>query len=778
MNDPDVELRALLLFEQLFEEPAARERLLGAELPAVRDAVLTLEAASSRSRASFPTVDGEQPARALMAIPRQVGVYRLGALIGEGGMAMVFAADRDDGLFEHHVAVKLIHPDCFSPSALARFADERRILARIEHPAVARLIDGGIADGWPYILMERIDGVPITRFVEQHELEQTDRVQMIVDVCAAVSAAHGALIAHGDIKPDNVLVEQGGRVRLLDFGVARLIEGDGAGQTAPLTPDFASPERRAGGLPSVSDDIYALGLLMAATLRSEAVSADLDAILSCATAPDVGARYGSVDALCTDLRRWQQQRPVAARQPTAAYRAQLYIARNWRILAAVALALIALGAVGTMAYRGWHQAQVRSAQADANATGLRRLSGYLLGELYDRLAAQPGTAQRRAEIATQAAAYLANLQVSQAAAPDLRLETARAYRRLAAVQGLPSVTNLGQPDAARVSLAKAEHLLGAPDDPGRADLFAERGWLAIDRWSLGGEGQDSIALTRDAKRDFATAQAIDPQNMSSRLGLIAASGNEAYDQLWTLDRPGDARDTLAHALAALRAQLWPPALRRYAIILEMRLLARLGDALYQADRPTDALKAYVAADRRLDAAMARYGTTPQFVILKGEYAFNIAGTLEDQPARLGEAINVADRGIALLNTLLAQGTDAAAEKKLLVLLAEKAVLLRAQGKIEAALAPSAESVALREKRLAGTPADPQRMRDLAIGLAPHAELLAQAHHPVEACATATRAVDTWRAIAAAGHLGALDKRKNQPNATALRERFCPATPSA
>lgn len=771
-SDAGIQLRALLLFERLFEEPAARERLLSREPPAVRDAVLTLEAASSRSRSSFPTVDGEQPARTLMAIPRSVGDYRLGELIGEGGMALVFAADRGDGLFEHRVAVKLIHPDCFTPSALTRFAEERRILARIEHPGVARLIDGGIAEGWPYILMERVDGLPITRFAQDHGLSPQDRVRLIVEVCAAVSAAHGALIAHGDIKPDNVLVEQSGRVRLLDFGVARLIEGDGAGQSSPLTPAFASPERRAGGLPSVSDDLYALGLLLAATLGSAPYPADLAAIIARAAAPDITARYSGADALRADLLRWLERRPVEARRHRPAYVTRLFVARNRRTLAILAMALLLVAGAGALAYRGWSEARMRSEQADANAAGLRRLSRYLLGDLYDRLAAQPGTAQRRAEIAAQAAAYLSDLHVSPDADPGLRLETARAYRRLAAVQGLPSVTNLGLPDAARASIASAQHLLAGAGDDRRAEMLSERGWLAIDRWALDGEGRASIALTHEARQDFSAARAIDPRDDASRLGLIAAAANEAYDLIWTLDRPAEARRMLEASLGAVRDHTWPAPLARQAALLEMRMLARLGDAEYQAGRVAESLDHFVAADRRLDAAIALYGTTPQFVILKGEYAFDIAGTLEEFPTRLEEAIGVADRGIAALRALLAQGTDAAAEKKLLVLLAEKAVLLRRQGRIVAAITPSAASVALREARLAGTPADPQRMRDLAIGLAPHAELLGEAGRHADACAAAERAVAMWARIDAAGHLGALDKRKNQPNAKALQGRFC------
>lgn len=190
MAEASAAAHALFLFEELSERPDARDTLLAGQPQEVIDLLAALERAAPKARLSFPTEEDARTRRHALPLPTPIGAYRL----GEGGMGLVFAADRCDGLFEHRVAIKLIHPDRFSERALDRFAQERRLLARLEHPGIARLLDGGItADGWPYIVMERIDGTQLDRFAAAAPTPGA-RVTLVEQVCDAVAAAHAALV--------------------------------------------------------------------------------------------------------------------------------------------------------------------------------------------------------------------------------------------------------------------------------------------------------------------------------------------------------------------------------------------------------------------------------------------------------------------------------------------------------------------------------------------------------------------------------------------------------
>ena len=262
--------------------------------------------------------------------------------------------------------------------------------------------------------------------------------------------------------------------------------------------------------------------------------------------------------------------------------------------------------------------------------------------------------------------------------------------------------------------------------------------------------------------------------MSARLGRITTEKSAGYDLIWSADKPAEALPRLKAALAELRATQWPVTLASQARMLEINLLNRIGDATYYADDIPGSLAPYREADALVDGGIAADGAIPQWLILKGENAFNISGSLGDIIGRNADALKVADEGVAKLKQLLAFGPDAAAEKKLLVLFGQQAVLLDQMGRTSDALVPSGNSVRLREARLARSPRDAQRMRDFAIGLVPNAELLAKAGKRDDACAVASRAAAAWAHIKALGNLGAMDARKNLPQSEALQRKFCTA----
>lgn len=328
---------------------------------------------------------------------RQLGAWRVVAVVGHGGMGAVYAVQRNDGAYAQLAALKLIRAAADSPAARERFLRERQLLAQLQHPNIATLLDGGFSDeGDPYFVMEYVEGAPIDRWCDTHRLGLRQRVQVFAQVLDAVAHAHRHLIIHRDLKPSNLLVDGDGRVKLLDFGIAKQLDAGDATATSDraLTFEYASPEQLHAAPITTATDIWQLGIVLhrllsgshpfgltrdtplakqlqllertpepltraasqasveQAALRGETDGAALAkalrggpaAIIETCLRREPGARYASVDALAADLRRWLEHRPVSAAPLGPGGRAALWLRRN-RLLAAaaaaVALALVA-----------------------------------------------------------------------------------------------------------------------------------------------------------------------------------------------------------------------------------------------------------------------------------------------------------------------------------------------------------------------------------------------------------------------------------------------------
>lgn len=316
------------------------------------------------------------------ARPERVGPYRLLDPLGEGGMGQVFLAQRDDGAFDRKVAVKFLHSGLLIGDLLARFEAERRTLARLEHPGIARLLDAGTTpESGPYFVLEYVDGVRLDQFAEQEQLLLEGRVQLWSQVIEAVAYAHERLVVHRDLKPSNILVEYDGTARLLDFGIAKVLEDDQdveltrTGERA-LTPAYASPEQIRGEEVTPRADVYALGVvgyelfsgrraygsrtskrheLERAVLESTPrslrgqVPADVDSILQRCLSKDPARRYASAGELLQDLNRFRSGHPVQARPDSLAYRSRLWIKRK-PIEASLIAALVVGSIVGAVLF--------------------------------------------------------------------------------------------------------------------------------------------------------------------------------------------------------------------------------------------------------------------------------------------------------------------------------------------------------------------------------------------------------------------------------------------
>lgn len=363
----------------------------------------------------------ETDAREERAIPERVGPWLLRGRIGQGGLATVYLAEREEP-FRQTVALKVLRSSFSGGEIARRLALERQILARLEHPGIARLIDGGtLPDGRPYLVMERVLGVPIDEFAARERLEPRARIELFLAACAAVQYAHQNLVIHRDLKPSNLLVTGDGSPKLLDFGIAKLLESDAPASDAAteagwrmLTPAFAAPEQILGLPPTTATDVYALGVLLyrllsgrhphplegsgraverrvldqepdlasralslrsadfadplwdspaAAERQSRHLRGDLDGILAKALARRPEARYPSVDRLADDLVRHLEGLPVRARRATFGYRAARFARRHRAALAAAALA--AAGLLGGAAAALWQAREALAARERA-----------------------------------------------------------------------------------------------------------------------------------------------------------------------------------------------------------------------------------------------------------------------------------------------------------------------------------------------------------------------------------------------------------------------------
>ena len=418
---------------------------------------------------------------------RQIGPYELCEQIAEGGMGTVYRAVRLND-FGKQVAIKLVKRGMDTEYILNRFRQERQILAGLDHPNIAQLLDGGATgDGRPYLVMEYIEGVRITEYIEKHRLNTRERLELFRLVCSGVQYAHQNLVVHRDLKPSNILVTENGTPKLLDFGIARILEGK-AEVTATgfraMTPEYASPEQLLGKPVTTVSDVYSLGVLLYQVLTSQRpyefevrspeeiarivceadppklrpLDRDLDHVVLQAMHKDSARRYASAAHLSEDIRRYLAGLPVLAHKDTFAYRASKFVTRHRAATATAVLVAFSLiiGVVAT----SWeaHRANMERARAERHFNEVRRLANSLIFEVHDSIRDLPGSTPARKVIVQRALEYLNRLSPESSGDLALQRELATAYERVAEVEGRYLANSLGDTQASLVSYRKALQL--------------------------------------------------------------------------------------------------------------------------------------------------------------------------------------------------------------------------------------------------------------------------------------------------------------------------------
>ena len=531
------------------------------------------------------------PTPAVEAAPERIGPWRIKDELGRGGMGTVYRAERDDGSFAQTVAVKLIRAELVSGELRRRFDSERRILASLEHPNVARLLDAGTtAQGVPYLVLEYVAGEPIDAFCDAQKLDAGQRLALFRLVCAAVHAAHQRLILHRDLKTANVLVDANGTPKLLDFGIAKLLVPETpaddltrVGFARPLTPEWSSPEQLRGEALSTTSDVYSLGVLLyvlltghrphvykdkspaafaaaieaspPAALRVSAganappgviaqrLRGDIERIAQKALAPDVRERYATVAELDADVARLLAGRPVEAHPRSLGYRFGKLVLRNRVASAAVALAALGLMAATAFSARQATIARQERERAEHRFDDVRRIANVVLFDLNDSLANISGTLAVRELLVENALRYLDDLARETGREPDLLTELATAYERIAEVQGMPSWPSHGRSGDALASLARALDLHRRANAVAGESALAEARVLSNLGSILAARGESSKA--RDAQLQSEAALMTVPSNKRDvvwvlQLARIQVAGGDA---VWELgDVPGSVHD--------------------------------------------------------------------------------------------------------------------------------------------------------------------------------------------------------------------------------------------
>lgn len=517
-------------------------------------------------------------------VGRQLGPWRLMALIADGGMGRVFRAERADGLYEQEVALKLIAAGGDREALVARFTAERQILASLDHPNLAKMLDGGITDeGLPYFVMELVRGEPLDRYCQARSLDVEARVRLMRTVSQVVHYAHQRGVVHRDLKPANILVTNDGVVKLVDFGIAKRVGGDqpASPPTATLhrvmTLDYASPEQVQGREITPASDIYSLGVVLyrlltdsspypetaltsdyqlsraicdtepmppsrAASLATapnraarRRLQGDLDAIVLMALRKDPAHRYPTAEALADDLFRFLEGLPVQARHGAWNYRAGRFLLRHRAMFGAALVANLALVLGLSIAIYQSYEARRQYERAERHYAGVRKLATVMMFDVHKAIEELPGATQARRLIVENALKYLEQLALESHDDPMLQVEIATGYRNIGSVQGNPFGSSLGDPKGAGASWDKAERLMlatladpraaAATKHAARRELVLTRHLKAVLLTSQG-DFDNALAMARAGAADaeaLVALKAADPLSDLRARATIYAS---------------------------------------------------------------------------------------------------------------------------------------------------------------------------------------------------------------------------------------------------------------
>jgi eukaryotic-like serine/threonine-protein kinase len=751
---------------------------------------------------------------------RRIGPYRILRQIGRGGMGRVYLAARADQAFDKHVAIKVVERGLDTEDMIRRFRSERQILARLDHPNITRILDGGATeDGLPFLVMEYVEGEPIDQYCDARGLDVTGRLKLFQGVCAAVHYAHQNLIIHRDIKPANLLVTRDGVPRLLDFGIAKLLGSEEPTKEATrtvarrLTPEYASPEQVRGETLTTASDVYSLGVLLyrllcgqsphrghntSATelerticeyqpdrpsvaaargqLSSEGtpqrlrrrLQGDLDNIVLMALRKEPQRRYASVEQLSQDIGRHLTNLPVMARPDTASYRTAKFLLRHKSGVAAsiAIIALLVAGVVGT----SWQARAARAerARAQQQFNDVRQLATSFLFEFNNSIQSLPGATPARELLVKRALEYLSKLAQQSQGDPGLQRELVEAYLKVGDLQGNPYEPNLGDTPGAVQSYDKALGISAALAAADGSDPQSLR-YLARSHQALGevlpllGKATDGVAHLRQATQIFESLLRKAPHDRELRVQLAdcyqSLGDLEGHAGLQNLgDREG-ALDSYRKGLAVFDAMATEKPADQKARGGGAVMRIRIGDMQQARGDWNDALGNYRGALERAQSLASEDPKNDRFRRILALSHRKLAD-LESQGGSYGQALEDA-RSAAEINEVLASADpdNAQASANFALSLTTMADLLLKTGNPSAALATYSRAVSTLDRLAAAAPENLFMHGQLADALVATGAAFAGQGRLVEARVSTSRGVAIARELA--GRLGATPDELNR-----------------
>jgi non-specific serine/threonine protein kinase/serine/threonine-protein kinase len=680
-----------------------------------------------------------------LLIAETIGHYKISKRISAGGMGAVYLAERADREYEKKVAIKLIKRGMDTDSVLRHFRNERQILATFDHPNIARLLDGGATEsGLPYFVMEYVEGLPIDAYCNAHALSIVERLKLFRKVCAAVSYAHRHTVIHRDVKPSNILVTSDGTPKLLDFGIAKILQPGVATEPSVtltglrlMTPDYASPEQVRGQPVTTATDVYSLGVVLyqlltgqkpyrlktrtpeeisSAVLEQEPtrpsvvasaysrfhtawkpgpqLRGDLDNIVLMALRKEPERRYKSVEQLSEDIRRHLEARPVRARKDTFGYRAAKFMRRNKTATAAAALVLLSLvgGIIATtlQAHRARVQeglARMEKARAERRFNDVRRLAHSVLFDYHDAIKDLPGATRVRDRLVKDALAYLDSLAKDAGGDLALQCELASAYDKFGDVRGTAGGASLG-------------NLAGALEN------------------------------YRQALRIREVLVAANPRDPQARHDLAVSYRNIGYRLLDT-DKPADGMEYLRKA-SSFYIDLTMEQPTDAGLQFELAdVRNRMGMALNDSGNESAALDQYRAALATCEKLVASNPTNREYRQMLAFIHENIGRVLFLKDDSDG-AIASNAKARPLIEALVVEDPTNVSYRRRLVISYQNAGNYRIESDPPAALENFRKMIALAEEIVATDPANATARSDLSWGHTKAADLLAGMHDYVQA----------------------------------------------
>ncbi len=591
-------------------------------------------------------------------IGKQISDYQIIEEIGAGGMGKVYLAQREG--FEQKFALKLIKRGMDTEAVLKRFVRERQILSRLEHPNIARLLNvGSTKEGLPFFVMEYVEGEPLTKFCDEHQSNTTERLEIFQKVCEAVKYAHQNLVVHRDIKPSNILVTADGTPKLLDFGIAKLLNTEEYEATATqariFTPEYASPEQL-NGLPiTTATDVYSLGVVLyellsgtrpfdskgksyqeianlvltqepirpslvisvlRGTLKTETLEnkgqktkhegqirnlkGDLDNIILKSLRKEPERRYQSVPEFSEDIRRYLVGLPVTATADNTFYRFSKFVGRN-KIGTAIAVLILLLSGFSV-----WQAvvANRERARAEQRFNEVRKLANLVLFDYHDAIEPLLGSTAVREKMVKDAIDYLDNLSAESSNDISLQSDLATAYQKVGDIQGNPYLSNLGDMDGALVSYQKSLGILQKIVSADAVDKVMQRklaysfNSIADINWA---KGDNSQAL-ENYKKAFEIKEKLLNQNPTDNILILElASGYYSIGQ--TYIKSGESNVALENFQKSLELHQkvfdTEPTNKNYNHSLATSYL-KIGDLLKKDKKYSEALKYHQKAVELLE----------------------------------------------------------------------------------------------------------------------------------------------------------------------------------